>query len=153
MQTSQIESIPARRSLLTSFVRFGGLSGLGWLVDFTLLLLLVHFAGMPAFTANLISATAAGTLVFLASGRYVFSGTSHRRAVRIAVYIAYTLLVILAASAAVKYCAQVVLHLAAGDPRITATKAAAIAKIVVTPLNFILNFFVAKLTSEYAANA
>ncbi len=153
MQTSQIESIPARRSRLASFLRFGGLSGLGWLVDFTLLLLMVHFAGMPPFRANLISGTTAATLVFIASGRYVFSGGSHRRGLRTAIYIGYTLLVIVAASAAVKYCALLVLHLGAGIPRITPTTAAAIAKIIVTPLNFILNFFVAKLTSEYAANA
>jgi putative flippase GtrA len=151
MQPSQTETLPAQRSFLASFARFGGLSGLGWIVDFTLLLVLVRFAGMTPFYANLISATAAGTLVFVASGKLVFAGGSHRRGLRTAIYIAYTLLVIVAASAAVKYCTTLVLHMDAGRHALTETKAAAIAKIIVTPLNFILNFFVAKLTSEYAA--
>lgn len=143
----------AERSPLAVFISFGGLSGLGWIVDFVLLLLLVRFAHQPTFRANLISATVAATFVYLVSSRMIFAGDGRHQGVRTSIYILYTLLVIVAASAALKYCASLLLHLGANYRWMTATTAAALAKVIVTPFNFVLNFFVARITSEYGAKA
>ena len=156
---ARIESVPAatdglpssdRSSLLQSFLRFGGLSGLGWLLDFGLLYLLVRFARLPVFTSNLISATTAATIVFLLSRKLVFRSSSTFVLARVLFYCGYTLAVIVVASIAMKY-----VTIAAGSlalqfhhPLATST-CAMIAKVIVTPANFLANFVVARFTSEH----
>ena len=52
---------------LINFLKFGGLSGLGWIADTCILLLLVRLTGMAPFAANIISSCIAALSVFLLS--------------------------------------------------------------------------------------
>ena len=137
-------------SLKSTLMRFGGLSGAGWLLDFVLLALLIRFAHWPAFSANLLSATIAAVLVFAVSRRAVFRGPEGGAAVRLLLYATYTLVIIVIASVAISLVSSL-LNAAALHFGQDLTKSSAVlgAKIIVTPLNFILNFFAAKIMSEY----
>jgi putative flippase GtrA len=137
-------------TVLTVFLRFGGLSGLGWLFDFCLLFLFVSLGHLPVFISNLMSATFAATLVFLLSRTFVFTSNKHFVLLRLIIYCTYTLAIIVVASIAMKYIAGIAETLAVHYYRsLTAATCAMIAKLLVTPVNFILNFVVARITNEY----
>jgi putative flippase GtrA len=59
---------------LRVFLRFAGLSGLGWLLDMAVLLALVGLLGLPPFLANIASSCAAALSVFLISRLVIFDG-------------------------------------------------------------------------------
>jgi putative flippase GtrA len=146
MPQAAVASRPA--TLLAASVRFAGLSGVGWLIDFSLLLILVRIFALPVFTANLISAGTAGLSVFLMSRRMVF-GVSHGSVARRALfYLLYTVVVIVLASWAIRLLAG---GLQAGTIPWLARPviAAAVAKILVTPVTLGLNFIVAKGVNEW----
>lgn len=142
----------APRSLLASpLLRFGIISGATWLLDFAVLYLLVRFAHLPVFIANLLSASLAATIAFLLSHKLAFRGRRDRLLLRTLFYSAYTFAIILLASAAISYVAAAAHSLSdARHLHFTTGTCALIAKLVVTPINFLLNFFVARLVSQYA---
>ena len=140
--------------MLASFLRFWGLSGIGWILDFCLLFIFVKFARMPVFTANMISATTAALTVFLLSRKLVFLAARDRVFLRALFYAAYTLAVIVVASLAIKYVTRGAAAVSAHFHLLLSIAACALlAKIVVTPLNFLLNFLVARFTSEHATTS
>ena len=61
-----------QRGMLVSFLKFGGLSGLGWLGDFLIFISLVLLLAVPPFWANCISSTVAALVVFLVSLEWIF---------------------------------------------------------------------------------
>ena len=142
---------PPRTSALASLLRFGGISGLGWLLDAGLLFILVRWGHVPVFLANLISASTAAIVVFLVSHKLVFRGGRDGLVLRVLFYAAYTLAIIAAVSAAVSYLAfftsTLSIHL---HHPLSTVACAMIAKVVVTPINFLINFIVARFTSEHA---
>ena len=155
MQTldAQRHGIPPR-PLLASFLRFGGLSGLGWLLDFCLLFAMVRFGRLPVFTSNLISAITAAITVFLLSRKLVFRAEDNFVLVRVLVYAGYTLAVIVLASIAIKYVTAATQAVAGHFHLVLATATCVmIAKVIVTPFNFLANFVVARFTSEHVTTA
>lgn len=138
---------------LRKFFQFAGLAGCGWLLDFGILLLLVRAAGVTPSLANVVSSLIAASTVFLVSRALVFAGPAGGVHVRLGLYMLYTLGVILAASVVVGLLASRLaspagllgVRLAAG------TAAAAGAKVLVTPPQLLLNFFVSRFLSERPA--
>ena len=145
-------SVAARSAVvvrLVSFLRFAGLSGLGWLMDVTILLLLVGALGVPAFAANVVSSSTAALCVFLLSRRLVFERKAHALGTRVAIYMAYTLCMILVAAAVLQAIASFLGGLEVLRPlHLSATVLAGIAKVIVTPPQLLLNFFMARAMSE-----
>lgn len=143
-----------RRSGVVRFLRFAGLSGLGWILDFGLLLTFVHLLSIPASTANVVSSCVAALTVFLVSRLLVFETASHYLLVRIVIYVSYVLLVIFVASfaisALVPWLLPLLVHRLPDAWLLTA--AAAIAKVIVTPPQLLLNFVVARYLSERDAS-
>ena len=135
-------------NLFASTLRFAGLSGIGWLIDFCLLLALVRLFGLPVFTANLISAGTAGLTVFLLSRRMVFDVSHGSVARRALFYLLYTVAVILLASWAIRLLAG---GFQSGKIAWLARPvvAAAVAKILVTPVTLGLNFIAARGVNEW----
>lgn len=137
---------------LVSFLRFAGLSGMGWLLDLTVLVVLVGSFQVPAFAANVVSSSIAALSVFLLSRYLVFKRDERALGVRIAIYMGYTLCVILVAAAALRG----VIGILAGIPltqHYSATVLAGIAKVIITPPQLLLNFVVARATSERPVSA
>lgn len=134
---------------LERFWRFAGLSGVGWLFDFTLLLVLVHSVHLPAGLANIVSSCCAALCVFLISRLIVFRGRENELSLRLVAYLLYTLVLILMASGilgaltrfftpfAVEHCGKY--H---------SVLVAALAKIIITPPQLLLNFLVARKLNE-----
>lgn len=128
--------------MMRSFLRFGGVSGLGWLVDFCLLLMLVR-AGLPAGLANGLSSVVAATGVFLVTRKLVFQGDPEGVPKRVVFYMLYTLAVIGLASAAMAGIVAGLERLAIFDG-LGPGGLSALAKVLVTPPQLVLNFLVAR---------
>ncbi len=134
---------------LLAFLKFGGLSGVGWLLDFTLLLSMVSGLGLPPFVANVISSSTAALTVFLVSRRFIFARNEGALGTRIAAYFVYTLCVIAAAALAMTFIIRVLngLALAYGDAP-SSTLLTAVAKVLVTPPQLLMNFVMSRYLSE-----
>jgi putative flippase GtrA len=138
---------------LRKFLRFAGLAGCGWLLDFGILLVLVRGGGVGAGRANVVSSLIAAGSVFLASRVLVFDGRPGAVPARLGLYLLYVLGVIVAASAAVAVLTARLTGPAGllGVRLAGATAAAAAAKVLVTPPQLVLNFFVSRFLSERPA--
>ena len=140
-----------KQGWLAAFLKFGGLSGMGWLLDFALLLSMVGVLGVPPFAANLVSSSTAALTVFLVSRRLIFDRSEGALGTRIAVYLLYTLCLITAAAWAMTLIIQALGGLAQAngfDPSRAALTA--VAKVLVTPPQLLLNFLMSRHMSERA---
>ena len=137
------------RPLLISFLKFGGLSGLGWLADACILLVLVGYFGITPLVANFISSCTAALAVFLISRELIFSKASGRTGLRVLGYLAYVLALICVASVMAQLISTWVLELSATHRlAVSATMAAAVAKVLITPPQLVSNFLVSRAMSE-----
>lgn len=137
------------RPLLISFLKFGGLSGLGWLADACILLVLVGYFGITPLVANFISSCTAALAVFLISRELIFSKASGRTGLRVLGYLAYVLALICVASVMAQLISTWVLELSATHRlAVSATMAAAVAKVIITPPQLVSNFLVSRAMSE-----
>lgn len=138
-----------RRGWLAAFLKFGGLSGMGWLLDFALLLSMVGAFGVPPFVANVISSSIAALTVFLVSRRLIFDRGEGGLGTRIAVYLLYTLCLITAAAWVMTLIIQVLAGLAqANGYAPSAAVLTACAKVLITPPQLLLNFLMSRHMSE-----
>lgn len=106
--------------------RFALVSGIGWLVDFALFSLLCQV--IPVYAANLLGASVAVTLVFFLSLRPIFMYQGRRTAGKLAQYILYQVVAIWLASLLIHQVSLWTYH-------------PVMAKVLVTPLTFLCNFF------------
>jgi len=129
-------------------LKFVTISGGGWLLDTAVYMALVTYGGMGVFLANIAGGVCGGSFTFLTSHRLVFAGSGKIRA-RLAIYVIYTAVLVVAASALV--------DLAAQEGRLTAEylriaiewpTIAFLAKCLITPLLLATNFFVARALSR-----
>lgn len=143
------ETNPRRARWPSAFLKFAGLSGVGWLLDATLLLALVSAAGWLPSHANIASSCTAALAVFLLSRQMVFHKASRALLLRVAAYLAYSLCLILAASLAVGIIVPPLSMVAASWSQQWAwTAATAAAKVLVTPPQLLLNFVVSRFLAE-----
>ncbi len=107
-------------------LRFGLVSGIGWLVDFALFALLTR-AGTPVALANFVGASTAVTYVFFASLRPIFRYGGRYAGRKLLLYWTYQALAVTAAS----WLIHAVSALGV---------APLLSKVLVTPLTFVANF-------------
>ncbi len=135
--------------LLVSFLKFGGLSGLGWLADACILLVLVGYFGVMPLAANFISSCTAALAVFLVSRELIFTKASGRTSLRVLGYLAYVLVLICIASLTVQIISAWIREFTEAHGIImSATVAAAVGKVLVTPPQLVLNFLMSRVMSE-----
>lgn len=127
-----------------ALLRFAGVAGAGWLLDALVLLAAVAFASLPAMLANILSSLVAASFVYLVSHHHVHHGPPGTPAIQLALYILYTLLVILAASAAIGLFVPPLARLLPEEGAVLA------AKILVTPPQFACNFLVSRLLARHS---
>lgn len=140
-----------KQGWLAAFLKFGGLSGMGWLLDLTLLLSMVGGLGMPPFLANVISSSTAALMVFLLSRRLIFDRSEGALGTRVAVYLLYTLCLITAAAWAMTLIIHGLDGLAQAYGQAPSRAAlTAAAKVLVTPPQLLLNFLMSRHMSERA---
>ena len=134
------------RQLLRQAIRFVGLSGIGWLMDFTVYTLLSLRMENLALV-HVFSSLVGASFVFLFSTRFVFRD-SHRipLGLKYAIYIVYQLLLIFLIS---KLLAWIAAGIALYAPWALLRKLAAVlSKIIVTPITMTVNFLVMKAVIE-----
>lgn len=132
--------------LLRQAVRFVGLSGVGWLLDFTAYTLLsLRFENVVLI--NIFTSLLGASFVFLFSTRFVFRD-NHRIPlwIKYAVYIVYQLLLIFLISRLLG--AVNAFLLAHFTLPLIQRFAAVLSKIIVTPITMTVNFFVMKFVIE-----
>ena len=130
------------KNLLKQAIKFVGLSGIGWLLDFGTYTI-IGFFSENLFLNNTISSWVGVTFVFLFSTRMVFSNNSKiPLKVKYVIYLLYQcvliyliskLLSLVAAWIMTNFTWQLIVKLAY-----------LIAKVLVTPITMTLNFFVMK---------
>ncbi|HEY8024171.1 MAG TPA: hypothetical protein VIF60_06375 [Burkholderiaceae bacterium] len=122
-------------------LHFIGIAGIGWLADTAVFLVVVWLLHGTPFFANLAGGLLGASITFLAARERIFIERTGRTSVRLGVYLAYTLLLLFVASAAVQGVAMV---LGQAVHAIPAQWAALLAKFIVTPFTLALNFVTAK---------
>ena len=108
-------------------VRFGFVSGLGWLIDFCLFVSL-GWLRAPVWAANMVGASVAVLFVFFASVRQVFEYEGGYLVGKLIAYVVYQVIAILAASLLI----DALTHWFDLAP--------VLSKVIVTPLTFYANF-------------
>ena len=132
--------------LLKQAVGFVGISGLGWLLDFTVYTLL-GLIWDQYFLSNFISSCMGVTFVFIFSTRTIFKNNSKiPLMLKYVIYLVYQLLLILAMS---KVLSLIQLHvLSAIAIPLVQRFSHILAKILITPITMVLNFIVMKCLME-----
>ena len=133
-------------NLISKFFRFVGISGIGWIIDFVIYTLLTEVAHFPVALSNYISTVPAITLVFFVSTRKLFicrpDGLSLRA--KYVLYVVYQLLLVTGVSFLAQWLAgalPLLLPFLSGFAKLAA-------KILITPITMVCNFFVLKYLAE-----
>lgn len=135
------------RTLLHKFLRFALTSGIGWVLDFGVFIVLTQLFGLRVLPANYLSSLPAVTFVFFVSLRKTFvcreDGLSLRS--KYALYVLYQLvlvsLVSLLGEALFRLLGECSWQLVARNAKLAA-------KILITPVTMICNFFVLRQITE-----
>lgn len=137
--------------LLKKLFQFMIVSGVGWLLDFGIFTLLTKASGLSIVVANYLSSLAAVTFVFFVSTWKILSNRTdgHSRQAKYGVYVAYQLALI----TGVSFLAQWLHALMRDWPLISSLPLLAgntklLAKILITPITMLCNFFVLRQISE-----
>lgn len=128
--------------VFSQFLGFASVSGLCWLLDFTILMVLTVWFGLGPLMGNIISSTIAAAVAFTITTLWVFNrneGMLHRK---LALYLTYNLCMILLASWAMKGLVGWLVDM------LSHQQAIIVAKIAVTPVQMLCNFMISKMTSE-----
>ena len=130
------------RKLFKQAIRFVGISGIGWILDFSTYNLL-GLVSDKLFLNNVISSWVGVSFVFMFATRKVFQNNSKISLKwKYIIYIVYQCILIFFSSKLLSLIAAVIVNNI--DIAIIITLASMIAKILVTPVTMILNFFVMK---------
>lgn len=130
------------KKLLKQALGFIGLSGIGWILDFMTYTLL-GFVSDKLFINNIISSLVGVTFVFIFATRKVFQNNSKIPLKwKYFIYVVYQLVLIFLISKLLSIIALFIVENI--DIAIVISLSGVIAKILVTPVTMILNFFVMK---------
>lgn len=131
---------------MIKFFRFLGVSGIGWIMDVILYTLLTHVCRLPVALSNYLSTIPAITFVFFTSTRKLFvcrpGGLS--KGAKYALYVVYQLALV----TAVSFLAQGLANWLPNLLPILSSFAKLAAKLLITPVTMVCNFFVLKNLAE-----
>lgn len=137
--------MPRYSSQVRSGLLFVAISGAGWLLDVSVLMTLSGPAGWGLVPANVVSGSCGVLFVFAVSSKTIFQRNSGSVMQKVAVLLAFNLLVILASSFALAAIARAMAHLGMDIPQAALRLAA---KVLVTPLTLLLNYVVVRFLVE-----
>jgi len=145
------------RALTRRFSGFALISGMGWCLDFVIMATLTH-SGVPVFWANFFGAFCGVTFVFFIAGKHIFRKAGDRTmATLLLLYWIWQLVAVTAASALTAGLSWSLIALLEHGSAVQVLSEAGInivtlcgvsAKILVTPLTLIANFFFMRFLLE-----
>lgn len=128
--------------ILKQAIKFFGISGIGWLLDFLTYLALNHFINNPTIN-NIISSWVGVTFVFVFGTRKVFKNNSKISLKwKYIIYLAYQFILIFLISKLLGYINSLIVTNVTVE--IIRHYSAVISKILITPITMVLNFVVMK---------
>ena len=136
------------KKILKQFINFLFLSGIGWLIDFTLYLLFSNIFNLKIIYSNILSSIPAVTFVFFISTRKIFSKNNSRISLKekYLIYFLYQLILILLISLLAQYLYLLSLKNISMNVELKLLKI--IIKILITPITMLINFIVMKFLIE-----
>ena len=133
---------------MKNFLKFGTLSGAGWLIDCGILLVLSQTFGVALSIANFISSSTAALIVFTVSRFLIFDSNTQNSILKTLVYFFYTCGVIFAASTVIGPVLRLVRY---GSQYLELSpstgQAAFFAKVLITPPQLLANFIISRYLS------
>lgn len=136
------------KKILKQFINFLFLSGIGWVIDFTLYLLFSNIFNLKIIHSNILSSIPAVTFVFFVSTRKIFSKNNSRISLKekYLIYFLYQLILILLISLLAQYLYLLSLKNISMNIELKLLKI--IIKILITPITMLINFIVMKFLIE-----
>lgn len=137
-------------SLFEKFIKFVFISGIGWLIDFTIFTILSIFFDKSVLISNIISSIPAITWVFFFSTKKIFDKGNSKYSLKskYVFYIVYQIILVIAVS----YFGDILYSLLSPTYLFSLsmlTKYGKLAvKVLITPITMTLNFFVMRFLSE-----
>ena len=134
--------------ILIKFFNYLGISGIGWLIDFSIYCILVFVFSVPVFQANIFGAIPAVTLVFFVSVRKIFTRNMSKipLGLKYAIYICYTVILLLLVSMFGQWGHETIMRLESFA--IFRPLAPILIKCGITGITLICNFFMMKYLAE-----
>ena len=132
------------KKILKQFINFLFLSGIGWLIDFTLYLLFSNVFNLKIIHSNILSSIPAVTFVFFVSTQKVFSKNNSKISLKekYLIYFLYQLILIVLISLLAQYLYLLSLKNISMNVELKLLKI--IIKILITPITMLINFIVMK---------
>lgn len=134
------------KKLFIQAIKFVGISGIGWLIDFGVFTILGLF-GIPSQICNIISSLCGVTFVFFVSTRKTFEVSLKRLNLKqkYIIYVLFEVIIILVAS---KFVGILDGFFKTVDFELLRKFSAIAAKICVTPFTMLINFVFMKILTE-----
>lgn len=134
------------RVLLSQAIRFIGLSGIGWLMDFAVYTSL-SFVSKNLAVNNMLSSLVGASFVFIFSTRFVFRDNHTIPLIlKYVVYVLYQLVLIYLISRLLAWVNSVILMIFTW--KLITGLSAILSKMIVTPITMAVNFFAMKFVIE-----
>lgn len=136
------------KKILRQFIKFLFLSGIGWLIDFTLYLIFSNIFDFKIVYSNILSSIPAVTFVFFVSTRRVFVKNKKGFTLKekYFIYFLYQVILIITISLLGQYLYLLILKNIAVKIELKILKL--IIKILITPITMLINFIVMKFLIE-----
>ena len=136
------------KKIVKQFINFLFLSGIGWVIDFTLYLLFSNIFNLKIVHSNILSSIPAVTFVFFISTRKIFSKNNSRISLKekYLIYFLYQLILIVLISLLAQYLYLLSLQNISMNVELKLLKI--IIKILITPITMVINFIVMKFLIE-----
>lgn len=125
-------------------------SGVGWVIDFSVFLFLSTILAVDIFFSNIISAIPAISFVFFVSTKRVFQAKTSRinKKNKLLIYITYQLILLISISSFGQLIYNVLLESTIHLPLFVIDHTELLIKVFITPISMGLNFLVMKLLIE-----
>lgn len=138
------------RRLLSQILRFVGISGVGWLLDFSIFWALTSLGGLSVASANMLSSVPAITLVFCVSTYKIFQKNRTRLPLfgKYLLYFGYQMALVFCVSWLGQWLFGLLSGTALADAAVVGTHLELVCKILITPITMAANFCVMKVLSE-----
>lgn len=132
------------KEIVKQFLSFLLISGVGWVMDFTIYFFLTHFLNLNIILANLLSSTPALTYVFLMSNKQIFKNTTSKLSLKIKylIYFGYQLILLLSVSLLAQFLYNKLVNVVTIMFLLNNLKI--VIKILITPITMTINFIVMK---------
>lgn len=134
------------KEILIKVLKFIGFSGIGWLIDTTIYMILTSIFKLNIDISNIFSSLVGVTFVFIMSTRKIFvSNSKINIKIKYLIYVIYQVILILTISKVMLLLKDIItpLNIDLINKYINIT-----VKIIITPFTMVINFIVMKLLLE-----